>query len=137
MPINIRGVPIGTPVVSADGTRVYQASSVTGGTGANSTYVTVIDTAHDSVVGKPIRLDGWAAGSPVVSADGHYVYQATNTSVGGVSTTTVTAIDSQRGRHGRTSADVAGHHHRLDRSRTRTALGYPWRSNQARRPTSL
>jgi DNA-binding beta-propeller fold protein YncE len=58
--------------------------------------VTVIDTANDTVVGKPVRLDGWAGGSVVLSPDGRYAYQATNTSVGGVSTTTVTAIDTTK-----------------------------------------
>lgn len=91
VPINIRGVPIGTPVVSADGTRVYQTSSVAV---TNSTYVTVIDTAHNTVVGKPVRLDGWATGAVVLSSDGHYAFQATNTSVGAVSTAKVTAIDT-------------------------------------------
>lgn len=95
VPINIRGVPIGDPVISADGTRAYQSSSVTNGA-ANSTWVTVIDTANDTVVGKPVRLDGWAGGPVVLSPDGRYAYQATNTSVGGVSTTTVTAIDTTK-----------------------------------------
>lgn len=94
VPINIRGVPIGALVISADGTRAYQSSSVAGG--VNTTYVTVIDTANDTVVGKPVRLDGWAGGPVVLSPDGRYAYQATNTSVGGVSTTTVTAIDTTK-----------------------------------------
>jgi hypothetical protein len=92
VPVNIRGVPIGAPVISADGTRAYQSSSV----GTNVTYVTVINTANSTVVGKPVRLDGWAAGGVVLSDDGRYAYQATNSSVGGVSTTTVTAIDTTK-----------------------------------------
>lgn len=90
VPVNIRGVPVGAPVISADGTRAYQSSSV----GTNVTYVTVIDTANSTVVGKPIRLDGWAAGGVVLSADGRHAYQATYAAVGGVFTTTVTAIDT-------------------------------------------
>ncbi|MCV7345190.1 hypothetical protein [Mycolicibacterium rhodesiae] len=94
VPVNVRGVPIGAPVISADGTRAYQSSSVAGG--VNTTYVTVIDTASGNVVGKPIRLDGWSAGSVVLSADGHYAYQATTISVGSVFTTAVSAIDTKK-----------------------------------------
>ncbi|PND59691.1 hypothetical protein CRM90_01620 [Mycobacterium sp. ENV421] len=94
VPINVRGVPIGAPVISADGTRAYQSSSVAGG--VNTTYVTVIDTASGNVVGRPVRLDGWSAGGVVLSADGHYAYQATTISVGSVLTTAVSAIDTTK-----------------------------------------
>lgn len=94
VPVNVRGVPIGAPVISADGTRAYQSSSVAGG--VNTTYVTVIDTASGNVVGRPIRLDGWSAGGVVLSADGHYAYQATTISVGSVFTTAVSAIDTTK-----------------------------------------
>lgn len=92
--VHVPGAVEDPPVVSPDGTRVYMTSTVWSGGAAVASYVTTIDTSSASMIGTPVRFDGWTFGGPVLSPDGSRVYQATS-AVG--FTQTITAIDTATG----------------------------------------
>jgi DNA-binding beta-propeller fold protein YncE len=87
----------GPVILGEDGSRAYLLSAVTGtDPGADSTILTIIDTADHTIVGAPIVVDG-ARQNLVVSPDGGRAYLTTAAQHDGGHTATVTAIDTADG----------------------------------------
>jgi hypothetical protein len=87
-PIVVDGLPSGSLVFSADGTRVFRVTTVDiYFTGTAKTKVAVLDAVTGQLIGDPVTLDGFALtdsadadGTPVVrfSPDGTRAYVSTN-----------------------------------------------------------